>query len=98
MAPAGARVRPLHPSGDLLSAEELEVEEIVKAVWPENNAAFRVWMDLLWQSRIEDGTPVPAATPPPKTQLRARRASKDAREEMEQLVLEELHRQHLPAR
>jgi len=55
-------------------------------------------MGLLWQSRIEDGTPVPATTPPPATQLRARRASKDAREEMEQLVLEELHRPRLPAR
>jgi len=75
-----------------------EVEEIVKAVWPENNAAFRVWMALLWQSRIEDGKPVPAATPPPKTQLRTRRASKDAREEMEQLVLGQLQKWGTPAR
>jgi len=27
-----------------------EVEEAVEMVWPENNAAFRVWMGLLWQS------------------------------------------------
>jgi len=75
-----------------------ETEEAVKTVWPDRSIAFQVNMGLLWQSRIEDGKPVPATTPPPKTQLRARRASKDAREEMEQLVLAELHRQHLPAR
>jgi len=75
-----------------------EVEAAVEMVWPDHNAAFRVWMALLWQSRIEDGTPVPATTPPPKTQLRARRASKDAREEMEQLVLGQLQKWGTPAR
>ena len=80
------------------TAADEETEEAVKTVWPDRSIAFQVNMGLLWQSRIEDGTPVPATTPPPATQLRARRASKDAREEMEQLVLEELHRPRLPAR
>jgi len=80
------------------TAASEETEEAVKTVWPDRSIAFQVNMGLLWQSRIEDGTPVPATTPPPATQLRARRASKDAREEMEQLVLAELRRQRLPAR
>jgi hypothetical protein len=40
---------------------------------------------------------VPATTPLSATQLRARRASRDAQKEMEHLVLEELHRQRLPS-
>jgi len=75
-----------------------ETESAVETVWPEQTIPFRVWMGLLWQSRIEDGKPVPSTTPLPATQLRARRASKDAQKEMEQLVLAELHRQRLPAR
>ncbi len=75
-----------------------ETEAAVKTVWPDKTAAFRYWMGLLWQSRIEDGTPVPATTPLPATQLRARRAGRDAQKEMEHLVLEELHRQRLPSR
>jgi len=74
-----------------------EIEVAVKTLWPDNKPAFRVWMGLLWQSRIEDGKPVPATTPLPATQLRARRASRDAQKEMEHLVLEELHRQRLPS-
>jgi len=75
-----------------------ETEAAVERVWPERSLPFRVWMGLLWQSRIEDGNPVPATTPLPATQLRARRASKDAQKEMEHRVLEELHRQRLPSR
>ncbi len=74
-----------------------ETEAAVEMVWPEKSIPFRVWMGLLWQSRIEDGKPVPATTPLPATQLRARRASRDAQKEMEHLVLEELHRQRLPS-
>jgi hypothetical protein len=75
-----------------------ETEAAVERVWPERSLPFRVWMGLLWQSRIEDGNPVPATTPLPAMQLRARRASKDAQKEMEHRVLEELHRQRLPSR
>ena len=75
-----------------------ETEAAVEAVWPESSIPFRVWMGLLWQSRLEDGAPVPATPPPPATQLRARRARKDAQQEMERLVDEELRRQGLPSR
>jgi len=41
------------------TAASEETEEAVKTVWPDRSIAFQVNMGLLWQSRIEDGTPVP---------------------------------------
>ncbi len=75
-----------------------EIEAAVRTVWPGSDAAFRYWMDLLWQSRVEDGAPVPVMPAPPVTQLRARRASLHAQHEMEDLVAAELRRRGLPAR
>jgi len=69
-----------------------EVEDAVKAVWPEQTIPFRVWMGLLWQSRVEDGKPVPSTVPLPRTQLRARRANEALKDEMAQLVNADLNR------
>ncbi len=75
-----------------------ETEAAVRTVWPESDVAFRYWMDLLWQSRVEDGAPVPATPVPPGAQLRVRRASLHTQHEMEDLVAAELRRRGLAAR
>ena len=69
-----------------------EVEDAVKAVWPEQTIPFWVLMGLLWQSRVEDGKPVPSTVPLPRTQLRARRANEALKDEMAQLVNADLNR------
>jgi len=51
-----------------------EVETAVETVWPQESLSFQVSMGLLWQARVEDGNPVPAAAAPPRTQPKARRA------------------------
>jgi hypothetical protein len=93
-----ARADPERWKGVYRSEPTEETEEAVEAVWPDKSGAFQVWMALLWQSRIEDGKPVPATEGIAKTQLRGRRSSKDAAAEMEQLVAEELQRHGIPAR
>ena len=50
-----------------------DVEAAVETVWPRTSFSFQVSMGLLWQARVEDGKPVPALVPPPRTHPRARR-------------------------
>jgi hypothetical protein len=93
-----ARANPERWKGVYRSDPTEETEEAVEVVWPDKSAAFQVWMGLLWQSRIEDGKAVPATEEIAKTQLRARRSSKDAAAEMEKMVDEELQLRGRPAR
>jgi len=63
-----------------------EIVDAVAALWPQRTATFHFYMELLWQSRVEDNKPVPAMEPVPRTQLRARRANAAVMEEMTQMV------------
>jgi len=63
-----------------------EIVDAVAALWPQRTATFHFYMELLWQSRVEDDKPVPAVEPVPRTQLRTRRANAAVMEEMTQLV------------
>jgi len=69
-----------------------EIVDAVAALWPERTPRFHLYMELLWQSRVEDDKPVPAMEPVARTQLRARRANAAVLEEMTQLVDAEEHR------
>jgi len=69
-----------------------EIVDAVAALWPERTATFHLYMELLWQSRVEDDKPVPAMEPVARTQLRARRANAAVLGEMTQLVDAEEHR------
>lgn len=93
-----ARADPERWTGVYRSEPTEDVEEAVAALWPQRNGIFRVWMALLWQSRIEDRRPVPSTQRPSATHLRARRANDQVIAEMEQLVEDELRREKLPAR
>ena len=75
-----------------------DVEAAVAALWPEMSFPFQVWMALLWQSRVEDGKPVPALALPPRTQLRARRERGALMETLAAEVSEELSRNNLRVR
>ena len=66
--------------------------DAVAALWPERTATFHLYMELLWQSRVEDDKPVPAMEPVARTQLRARRANAAVMGEMTQVVDAEEHR------
>jgi len=63
-----------------------EIVDAVAALWPERTATFHLYMELLWQSRVEDDKPVPAMEPVARTQLRARRANAAVMGEMTQVV------------
>ncbi len=63
-----------------------EIVDAVAALWPERTATFQLYMELLWQSRVEDDKPVPAMEPVARTQLRARRANAAVMGEMTQVV------------
>jgi len=63
-----------------------EIVDVVAALWPERTPRFHLYMELLWQSRVEDGKPVPAMEPVARTQLRARRANAAVMGEMTQVV------------
>ncbi len=63
-----------------------EIVDAVAALWPERTPRFHLYMELLWQSRVEDDKPVPATEPVARTQLRARRANAAVMGEMTQLV------------
>jgi len=63
-----------------------EIVDAVAALWPERTPRFRLYMELLWQSRVEDDKPVPAMEPVARTQLRARRANAAVLGEMTQVV------------
>jgi hypothetical protein len=69
-----------------------EIVDAVAALWPERTATFHLYMELLWQSRVEDDKPVPAMEPVARTQLRARRANAAVMGEMTQVVDAEEHR------
>jgi len=69
-----------------------EIVAVVAELWPERTATFHLYMELLWQSRAEDGKPVPAMEPVPRTKLAARRANDAVLEEMTQVVDAEEHR------
>jgi hypothetical protein len=69
-----------------------EIVDAVAALWPERTSRFHLYMELLWQSRVEDDKPVPAMEPVPRTQLGARRANAAVQQEMTQLVDAEEHR------
>jgi len=63
-----------------------EIVDAVAALWPERTPRFHLYMELLWQSRVEDDKPVPAMEPVARTQLRARRANAAVLGEMTQVV------------
>ncbi len=69
-----------------------EIVDAVAALWPERTPRFHLYMELLWQSRVEDDKPVPAMEPVARTQLRARRANAAVLGEMTQVVGAEEHR------
>ncbi len=69
-----------------------EIAAAVAELWPERTATFHLYMELLWQSRVEDGKPVPAMEPVARTKLAARRANAAVLGEMTQVVDAEEHR------
>jgi len=69
-----------------------EIVEAVAALWPERTPRFHLYMELLWQSRVEDGKPVPAVEPVARTKLAAWRANAAVLGEMTQVVDAEEHR------
>jgi len=69
-----------------------EIVEAVAALWPDRSPIFHLYMELLWQSRVEDDKPVPAVAPVPRTKLAARRANAAVMEELTRVVAAEEHR------
>jgi len=69
-----------------------EIVEAVAALWPERSPIFQFYMELLWQSRVEDDKAVPAVEAVPRTKLVARRANAAVMEEMTRVVAAEEHR------
>jgi len=69
-----------------------EIVEAVAALWPERSPTFHFYMELLWQSRVEDDKPVPAVEPVARTKLAARRANAAVMEELTRVVTAEEHR------
>jgi len=69
-----------------------EIVEAVAALWPERSPTFHLYMELLWQSRVEDDKPVPAVEGVPRTKLAARRANAAVMKELTRVVAAEEHR------
>jgi len=69
-----------------------EIVEAVAALWPDRSPIFHFYMELLWQSRVEDDKPVPAVEAVPRTKLAARRANAAVMEELTRVVAAEEHR------
>ncbi len=69
-----------------------EIVEAVAALWPDRSPIFHFYMELLWQSRVEDDKPVPAVEAVPRTKLVARRANAAVIQELTRVVAAEEHR------